>query len=155
MTSSRQEKTALGFEVGSPIRKWTADDVNRVKRRPAEHEDDNEFSVTYHEIVESFGAVKATESTDDYQGDTVFAIENGGLFGFGEFGWGSCSGCDALEDACGDSAKIANVRNDIGGGIDWFRSLEDGIAYLKQHAEGRFAAELWSTLIEKLEAAPR
>ncbi len=56
-------------------------------------------NVDYDVIVASFGDIMVAESYGDYQGDSMYMIRRGARFGMVRVGWGSCSGCDALE-AC-------------------------------------------------------
>src|SRR5687767_11654660 len=53
----------------------------------------------YAAIIASFGDVDLKVSDNDWQGSTYAVIRRLGKVGYLEFGWGSCSGCDALE-AC-------------------------------------------------------
>lgn len=51
----------------------------------------------YTPIVESFGDIVIMEYMGSYQGDAVVLLKREGLWGFLIFGYGSCSGCDALQ----------------------------------------------------------
>jgi hypothetical protein len=81
---------------------------------------------TYAELIDSMGfdAVLAEVSTDDYQGDTYSLAIQGSRIGLVVFGWGSCSGCDALDAAHGNLAELTQVRDDIYKGVHWFDSYQ-------------------------------
>lgn len=84
----------------------------------------------------------------DYQGDSWAIITSGDYnktYGFLCFGWGSCSGCDALEDAQSDdeperSQKMAAVATSLAGKVHWEESQEDLWRWL---AEKDFSTEFY------------
>jgi hypothetical protein len=53
----------------------------------------------YDELIKSFGYEYVSEEFGDYQGDIAVVFREGNRKGYLIFGYGSCSGCDALE-AC-------------------------------------------------------
>lgn len=57
-------------------------------------------------------------SDDDYQGDTYAILRKGDEYGYLEFGWGSCSGCDALQ-ACGSDEEMAALANQLAASVEW------------------------------------
>lgn len=60
--------------------------------------DIKEVSISHKEILERKGfKVDAFESFGDYQGDYAAIVEKDGQVGFVIIGYGSCSGCDALQ----------------------------------------------------------
>lgn len=65
---------------------------NKAKRGYGGVDYDDLLRASGHEIVESeeFGA---------YQGDFVFLLRKAGRYGIAVVGYGSCSGCDALQAA--------------------------------------------------------
>lgn len=78
----------------------------------------------YGALVGSLGYVILLEShDDDYSGDSFYLLKtwNKG-HGFLSFGWGSCSGCDALQ-GCESLAEVAELREQIDSGIRWFPDL--------------------------------
>lgn len=58
-----------------------------------------EICRSYEEIVDTFECQTILEADDnDYQGDSYKLLKNtAGNYGILIFGWGSCSGCDALQ----------------------------------------------------------
>jgi hypothetical protein len=80
----------------------------------------------YQPLLESFGyeiALKVDD--DDYQGDSrvLFRNPDDGQYGYLTFGWGSCSGCDALQ-AYSSLAAIENLRDELHGSIKWGSAQE-------------------------------
>lgn len=66
----------------------------------------------------------------DYQGDVVLLLKNGDDYGFFTIGYGSCSGCDALE-ACNTREERVSLALDFKRNIKW-RDKVNLINYLKQ-----------------------
>jgi hypothetical protein len=73
-----------------------------------------------------------------YQGDTLAIVKKYQFFyGLLEFGWGSCSGCDALKacncsrnDGKPDIPAVTKLRDDLYNSIQW-KNKADLIDYLK------------------------
>lgn len=87
----------------------------------------------YNQLIDSFGyEILVEESDDDYQGDTLLLFKHGDNFGYLNFGWGSCSGCDAYEAVQGDVAEEMALRDSLWEGIRW-GSREEMIEFLKKH----------------------
>ena len=51
----------------------------------------------YQPIINHIGKVLVQEDDEDYQGDTFVLLEKDSKYGFLNIGWGSCSGCDAVQ----------------------------------------------------------
>lgn len=87
----------------------------------------------YDEVLESFEyEIVVQVDDDDYQGDTRVIFKDGERYGFLIFGWGSCSGCDALE-ACNNFEEIEQLQNELFNNIQWFDNLKD----LKQYVNNK------------------
>ncbi len=87
---------------------------------------------SYEELVESTGCkVELAVSDDDYRGDTRLVVSNGPRYGYLRFGWGSCSGCDWLED-CNTPAEFQELRLSLAKGIVWRDSKADLLQYIKE-----------------------
>lgn len=85
---------------------------------------DSHYS-SYEDLVGSLGVeIILWRSDEDYQGDSYVAVKDGDRYGYLTFGWGSCSGCDALE-ACSSVDEFSALRDDLEGGITWFDSLPE------------------------------
>jgi hypothetical protein len=86
---------------------------------------------TYDTLIDSFEVeVLARKDDDDYQGDTRLLVRDGERYGLIVFGWGSCSGCDALEAAGGNLADLTELRDAIWNGAHWEPSAADMVAYI-------------------------
>lgn len=114
--------------------RWTADDVRKIR-----HMDEGEkewwagMQVNYQQLIDSFGTVLIQEDSNDHQGDTfALILGDDGRLGFLVFGWGSCSGCDALQ-ACETNAEVANLRNELLDSIRWFDSPAEAAQFFLQH----------------------
>ena len=86
----------------------------------------------YQPMINAFGKVIIQIDDDDYQGDTrVLYSDYGGGIGFLIFGWGSCSGCDALQ-ACRNIDEVQELCNQLQNDIKWFNSKEEALAWARQ-----------------------
>lgn len=86
---------------------------------------------TYRKVVEDFGYEIILEVTDqDYQGDSRFVLRDGYRYGYLYFGWGSCSGCDALQ-ACNSDDDLGKLRAELRGKIVWFDSRKKTREFLE------------------------
>lgn len=75
---------------------------------------------SYIDLVRTFPAsVLLDVSDDDYQGDSRLLIRDESRFGYLRFGWGSCSGCDALQAAEGNLGELTQLRDDMAGSVHW------------------------------------
>lgn len=85
---------------------------------------------SYGELVDSMEFNELIdEHDDDYQGDSYYLLSDGDRFGILVFGWGSCSGCDALEGA-ESKAEVIELRDDLVASIVW-RTEAEMIEYLR------------------------
>lgn len=87
---------------------------------------------SYRELVESTGvAILVEDSDDDYQGDTRMLVKRGRQYGILTFGWGSCSGCDALEAAENNVEDLTELRQELYDGIHWERGPRAMLNYVE------------------------
>ena len=85
----------------------------------------------YGELIRSFGAEILLEVADnDYQGDSRILLWDGDRYGVLIFGWGSCSGCDALQSAHGDPVAITKLRDELAASVHWEPSREAMTQYI-------------------------
>lgn len=83
--------------------------IDAKKLYPQEESDWFSSPSDYTPILDAIGTVILRVDDDDYQGDTRVLFSRGRReFGFLSFGWGSCSGCDALQ-ACDSFDAIQKV----------------------------------------------
>ena len=96
---------------------------------PDANERDLYFSAwSYDPIIEGFGEVVLRHDDDGYQGDTFLVYRD--PWRFLRIGWGSCSGCDALQ-ACGSYEDIDKLVEDIQRSIVHFDSKEELQRYFR------------------------
>ena len=94
------------------------------------------FCITdYDPIVKSFGTVAVKVDDDDYHGDSRILYDNAGKIGYLQFGWGSCSGCDALQ-ACETYEAVDELIEELRGQIRWFDDARDALDFFKTHDWG-------------------
>ena len=75
---------------------------------------------SYESLIESTGCqIVESESVGDYQGDSCALLYDGGRWGFIAWGWGSCSGCDALQACDNDEQHLADLRRQLHSDIHW------------------------------------
>lgn len=95
-----------------------------------------EISDNYDMLVDSFGIESLIHvDDDDYQGSTYILLRDGNRYGILIFGWGSCSGCDTLQDITDNRNKIQvlkdlnEYRDEMYDSITW-RSRHEMIDYI-------------------------
>jgi len=88
-----------------------------------------DFWYDYQPMLDEFGEIIIQEDEEDYQGSTfvLYKLSNG-KYGFLNFGWGSCSGCDALR-ACCDIQGVQMLMDSLFEDIKEFDTLEDVKTY--------------------------
>jgi len=84
----------------------------------------------YQPIIENLGTVLIQVDDQYYQGDTRVIYLKDNKYGYLNFGWGSCSGCDVLQ-GCGNMADIQELMDGMNESIKWFDSLADLKEYFK------------------------
>ena len=95
---------------------------------------------TYNEIVEHIGNVVLSSRDHDYQGTSYYLLEKDSKYGYLEFGWGSCSGCDALE-ACENCNDLQSICDRLEESVKWFDSESEFLEWAKniRDWEGSFS----------------
>lgn len=89
---------------------------------------------SYEGIVESWGyEVVDQQGFGDYQGDIVFVLRDGERVGYIVIGYGSCSGCDYLQNILDDLfyktkeetlEGLRTYRDQLKDDISWFDSWD-------------------------------
>ena len=78
----------------------------------------------YTPMLEQFGEILIRVDDGDYQGDSYLIYKKENSYGYLRFGWGSCSGCDALQ-ACNTIQEVQNLMDTLYNDIIWFVSLAE------------------------------
>lgn len=87
----------------------------------------------YDPLLESFEYEILLKIDDnDYSGDSRLILRDKNKYGILIFGWGSCSGCDALL-ACESYEEIESLRQYLKDSIKWFDSPEELLQFMKTH----------------------
>ena len=91
------------------------------------------FLSDYTPILKSFGKILLQVDDEDYSGDSRVLYEfPDGTYGYLQFGWGSCSGCDALQ-ACDNPEEVEDLIDMLQASIKHFDSAEEGLKYFLEH----------------------
>ena len=94
---------------------------------------DDIYDSDYNSLVRSMGFdVALMIDEDDYSGDSWVLFREGARVGYLSFGWGSCSGCDALQGCCSIS-EIEELRQDLHDSIEWFDSNREAADFMRNH----------------------
>lgn len=92
-------------------------------------EDDDYFEVyDYDPMLKEFGNIALQVDDDDYKGDSRVLYTDGEKVGYLNFGWGSCSGCDALQ-GCSSYEELQSLMDDLKASIKWFDSKAEALEY--------------------------
>lgn len=73
---------------------------------------------TYTSMVSSAGELISEWCIGDWQGDYVYLIKNKDKYGFVVVGYGSCTGCDALQ-SCNNKKDVKALKESIISNIVW------------------------------------
>ncbi len=87
----------------------------------------------YEALIEKMPGEEVISTGDnDYQGSSYVLLRDGDRYGYLEYGWGSCSGCDA-DQACSSLQDVADLFNSLNESIQWFDSLPGFLGWAKAH----------------------
>ncbi len=93
--------------------------------------DDDWFCICdYQPMIEEIAEVVVQVDDAGYQGDSRILYRNGKKVGYLNFGWGSCSGCDALQ-ACSDIEEVQELFEGLVNDVKWFDSKKEALEYFK------------------------
>lgn len=85
----------------------------------------------YQPMLNEFGNIILQKDEQNYQGDSFLIFEKDGKYGYLTFGWGSCSGCDALQ-GCNSISEVQELMDRLYSSIEWFDSLDALKEYFKE-----------------------
>jgi hypothetical protein len=95
-------------------------------------EDDYFSASSYQPILNNLGKIIIQVDDKDWQGDSRVIYKDGNKFGYLQFGWGSCSGCDALQ-ACHSIEEVQELMESLNNRIKWFENSAKILDYFKTH----------------------
>ena len=105
----------------------------RTARELYEAEEDGSLYVSdYNPMLSAFGAIALQVDDKDYHGDSRVLYDDDGRVGYLQFGWGSCSGCDALQ-GCDNIADIQDLMDRLQESIRWFDSYAEALKFFETH----------------------
>ena len=84
----------------------------------------------YQPIINYFGEVLVQVDDGGYQGDSRVLLRDNEKYGILIFGWGSCSGCDALQ-ACRSYQDIDELIGKLANKMKWFDTAEECLRYVE------------------------
>lgn len=86
----------------------------------------------YLPMLQSFGTIILKVDDEDYQGDSYVLYQDEKKIGCLVFGWGSCSGCDALQ-GCETYEQLNALIAELHSAIKWFDDASQALKYLRGH----------------------
>ena len=87
----------------------------------------------YEQLYKHFGRVLIARDFGEYSGDTLIVLQApNSRYGYLRIGWGSCSGCDALQ-ACDTVEEIDILQRELYDSIVWCDSAGEMGAWLQAH----------------------
>lgn len=87
----------------------------------------------YQPMLDSFGyTILVQEDEDGYTGDSFLLMHDGSRYGYLQFGWGSCSACDALQ-MCNNLTEVAELRDELHNKIQWFPDAQTALQFMTTH----------------------
>ena len=90
------------------------------------------FNSDYDALVSKFGEVLISCDIGTYQGDTLVVLKKDDKYGYLQFGWGSCSYCDALQ-GCKNYEDLQELVDYLESSIKWFDSKEELKSWGEEH----------------------
>jgi len=97
----------------------------------------------YEPLIAHFGTVAIQVSDEDFNGDTrILYADTGKGFGYLQFGWGSCSGNDALR-ACQTYRELAKLIDELASRIRWVPAEEMLRFFVEHDWEGDYSWQSW------------
>lgn len=104
----------------------------------------------YSPIISSIGEVLVEVEAGSYQGDTFVLFKRDDQYGLLTLGWGSCSGCDALQ-ACDSFEEVDDLILQIHNQARWFDTAEEVIKYVYSNIdEWSYYEEEWAEFQDKI-----
>lgn len=79
---------------------------------------DTDYFWDYQPLLNLIGDIIIQEDEQDYSGDSYILYRKDDLYGYLNFGWGSCSGCDALQ-ACTSIEEVFSLAQELENDVFW------------------------------------
>jgi hypothetical protein len=94
-------------------------------------EDEYHYFSGYNGLLGLIGDILLQVDDHDYQGDSRLIYQRAGDYGLLIFGWGSCSGCDALQ-ACDTIEEVHQLGERLENSVQWMPAKEL-LEYFNKH----------------------
>lgn len=92
--------------------------------------DDDWFCVyDWDVVINAFGEPVVLYEAGSYQGSYYIIYKKDGAYGYAQFAYGSCSGCDALQ-CCSSYEAVDETIEDSYASIVWFDNPEELVVFL-------------------------
>ena len=99
--------------------------------RPYFEGDEPSFQGGYGDLVAAMDVeVLVEEYLGSYQGDILYILKGAQGYGFLPIGYGSCSGCDALQAYAENLEAVIDLARGLEEKVRWFASVESLSAFL-------------------------
>lgn len=109
--------------------------IETAEKHGCDDPDSVQYYLDYHGLLTASGLeVVEWEVTGSYQGDYVVLVRDNARYGFVVIGYGSCTGCDALE-GCGGIDDVLTLCEQILQSIKWADSAEELRDHLIERAD--------------------
>jgi len=87
----------------------------------------------YQPMLNEFGKIHVQREHGEYQGDTrVLYSDESGRYGYLCFGYGSCSGCDALQ-GCDTIGQVQELMDELCAAVKWYDTPALALEFFKTH----------------------
>lgn len=90
------------------------------------------YYCNYEPMLEEFAKIIVKVDDTDYQGDSRVLYKDKDRYGWLQFGWGSCSGCDALQ-GCDGIEEVQILMDELYASIKWFDNAKESLQFFKDH----------------------
>ncbi|MBM3314458.1 hypothetical protein FJY71_01255 [candidate division WOR-3 bacterium] len=111
----------------------------------------------YTPLLESIGhQILVSVDEERYEGDSFLIVkDSAGKYGLLIFGWGSCSGCDALQGTR-SYQEIEELRQNLIADIRWFSCVAALIAYVsdtsRTELQHYYHSGIWPKFVAAVQA---
>ena len=109
--------------------------MKTAKELYSEYIDENDLRYDiceYQPILDEFGTILIQVDDKDYEGDSRILYLMNEKYGYLQFGWGSCSGCDSLQ-ACNTMKEINDLIQELHQSIVWFDTKKECLHWFQTH----------------------
>ena len=92
----------------------------------------DDYFDNYQPMLKEFGEIAVQVDDVGYEGDSRILYKKGTKYGWLQFGWGSCCGCDALQ-ACETIQDVQLLMDELYNSIIWFDTANECLEFFTTH----------------------